>query len=235
MSQLTAWFRGVQRLWRKYRSGDNSRTTEFAGYQQGDDGVYKPLPEDYPNFPPPSPRLILQAPQEYWAGVVRRKYAAPRGVLEDSSLYALYRLYEFIILDKVFDYRNALEAFWRAHTWAIHDIQDPKDGDPERYAFLAGCTYLLVRSFNARVKLGLRRGASSLITPEEAEEARNVPDHLRRYESVPDWAKDVAPLEDLLMIPTQDGELLQNKGDSRADPDFREKNILLWTPHIHFT
>jgi hypothetical protein len=197
--------------------------------------VYVPSPEDYPTFPPPPPHAILQAPTEYWTKVSARKFGAPRGVFEDSSLYGLYRLYEFIILDKVFDYRNALEAFWRQHQWAIQAIPDPKDSSPERYAFLAGCTYLLARSFNQRVKLGLQRGMPSLITPEEAEEARNVPDHLRRYESVPEWAMSVPALATTLVIPTHDGVVLESHSDKRADPDFLAKNILLWTPHIYFT
>jgi hypothetical protein len=146
-----------------------------------------------------------------------------------------YRLYGFIILDKVFDYRNALEAFWRQHQWAIQAIPDPKDSNPVRYAFLAGFTYLLARSFNQRVQIGLQRGMPSLITPEEAEEARNVPDHLRRYESVPEWAMRIPELATTLVIPTHDGVVLQSHGDKRADPDFLAKNILLWTPHIYFT
>lgn len=96
------------------------------------------------------------------------------GVFEDTSLFALYRLYELIVLDKVLSYRNALEAFWRTRNWPIQEIEDPKDDDPERYAVLAGCTYLLMRSFNQRVKLGLRRDMPSLITPEEAEMLRQI-------------------------------------------------------------
>ncbi|KAK3938005.1 hypothetical protein QBC46DRAFT_391138 [Diplogelasinospora grovesii] len=198
--------------------------------------VYEvPSPEDFPVFPPSSPQAILQAPSEYWAKVAARKYRAPRGVFEDSSLYALWRLYEFIVLDKVFDYRNALEAFWREPQWTVQDIPDPKDDDPARYAVLAGCTYLLARSFNQRVKLGLKRGMRSLLTPEEAEELKNIPDHLRRYESVPEWAIKVPALATTLVIPTHDGEVLQIQDDTRVDPDFLAKNILLWTPHIYFT
>lgn len=78
---------------------------------------YEPVPEDYPKFPPPPPQEILQDPAKYWATVTARKYAAPRGVFEDSSLYALYRLYECIVLDKVFGYRNILGWFWRQHKW----------------------------------------------------------------------------------------------------------------------
>ncbi|RMJ17440.1 hypothetical protein CDV36_002862 [Fusarium kuroshium] len=216
-------------IWSRHRSETQ------ASVPVADDDKYIPSPQDYPIFPPPPPEAILREPHEHWAKVSARKYAAPQGVFEDSSLYALYRLYEFVLLDKVLDYRNALEAFWRQKTWAVKEIPDPKDDDPARYAFFAGCTYLLARSFNARVKLGLRRDMASLITPEEAEEARKVPDHLRPYESVPDWAANVPALATMLVIPTHDGAYLKDENDARADEDFLAKNILLWTPHIHFT
>lgn len=164
-----------------------------------------------------------------------RKFAAPRGFFEDTSLFALYRLYEYILLDQVRPYRDALEAFWRVKNWAVRDITDPDDNDPARYAFLAGCTYLLVRSFNERVKLGLRRDMSPLLTVDEAEELKNTPDHLRVYEEVPGWAVKAAPVKDLLLVPTEDGIILNGKDDARADVDFLAKNILLWTPHIYFT
>lgn len=221
----------ASRLWFKLRERLRRRQAERVENQE----VYTPSPEDYPTFPPPPPQVILQTLTEYWAKVSARKFGAPQGIFEDSSLYALYRLYEYIVLDKRFAYRNALEAFWRQHRWTIQDIPDPKDSDPTRYAFLAGCTYLLAKSFNQRVKLGLRRGMTSLITPEEAEELRNVPDHLRRYESVPEWAMKVLALAATLMIPTDEGVVLQSHDDERADPDFLAKNILLWTPHIYFT
>ncbi|KAK1768946.1 DNA-binding protein [Phialemonium atrogriseum] len=201
----------------------------------GGDRDYVPSPEDFPTFPPPPPKIILQDQTQYLSKVAGRKFAAPTGYFEDSSLFALYRLYELFILDHVLGYRNTLEAFWRHQEWSIKDIPDPDHTDPERYAFLAGCTYLLVRSFNQRVKIGLRRDMTPLITPEEAEVLRNVPDHLRPYEKVPDWAVKAPPLAETLVIPTHDKEVLEGKDDSRADPDFLAKNILLWTPHIYFT
>jgi hypothetical protein len=197
--------------------------------------VYEPRPEDYPVFPPASPRFLIQNPGQHWANIAQRKFAAPQGVFEDSSLYGLYRLYEVITLDKVFAYRNALEAFWRQKMWAVKDIADPKDDDPERYAFLAGCTYLLARSFNQRIKLGLSRQMSAIMLHEQVEELRNQPDNLRQYEQVPEWAQTVKPLEETLFVPTHNGELLKGKDDERSDPDFLNKNIVLWTPHIYFT
>jgi hypothetical protein len=107
------------------------------------------------------------------ATLAARKYITPRGVLEDSSLFALYRLYKCFVLDQVYAYRNWLEWLWRQPQWPICEIPDPKDEEHSRYAFLAGCTYLIVRSFNARVKLGLTRGARPIMLLEEVEEARN--------------------------------------------------------------
>lgn len=200
-----------------------------------DQAPTQPGRDEFPVFPPPPPKEILEDTAEYWTKLKARRFAAPRGVFEDTSLFALYRLYEYILVDQVIPYRNALEAFWRVKSWAVRDIPDPKDDDPARYAFLAGCTYLLVRSFNERVKLGLRRDMRPLLTPDEAEMLKNTPDHLRSYEEVPGWAVKVAPVEDLLSVPTVDGIILNGKDDERADSDFLAKSILLWTPHIYFT
>lgn len=210
-------------------------TTAQGGEQELFSDNYTPCPEDYPIFPPPPPSIIIKHPAQYWDTITARKFGAPQGCFEDSQLFALYRLYEFIVLDRVLEYRNALEAFWRRRGWDVKDIPDPGDDNPERSAFLAGCTYLLARSFNQRVKLGLRRDNPPLITPEEAESARNVPDHLRQWERVPEWAENVAPLRDTFMLPTHDGVTIEDRDDPRADPDFKAKNILLWTPHIFFT
>lgn len=194
-----------------------------------------PRPEDYPTFPPLPPRELLNDATGHFEKIALRKYGGPQGEYVDKPLYGLYRFYEFVVLDNVTNYRNCLEAFWRQRDWPVHDIPDPQDPDPERYAFLAGCTYLMVRAFNARVKLGLDRSMPSLITPQEAEELRNLPDELRRYERVPEWAERVPPLEELLVVPTHEGEVLTGREDKRADGDFVGKGILLWTPHIYFT
>jgi hypothetical protein len=229
MLSIKSWW---QRLYSRMRNTASSDLS--ANHNKANQQPYEPVPEDYPTFPPPPPQHILQQSNAYWITVTRRKYAAPRGVFEDSSLYALYRLYEYIVLDKVFGYRNMLEWFWRQHQWRVFDIPDPQDDEPARYAFLACITYLMVRSYNARVSIGLERGARAIMTIEETEEARNRPEQERRYEKVPPWAENVPPLSEILSVPTHDGVTL-NADDERADPDFLKKNILLWTPHIHFT
>lgn len=219
-------------MWSR-RSGKSK--PDNAAFIQPEESDYTPSPEDYPVFPPPPPGFITNNSTQYSDVMAARKFAGPQGYFEDLPLFALYRFYEFIVLDRVIDYRNSLEAFWRQREWAVKDIPDPKDDDQERYAFLAGCTYLIARSFNERIKLGLRRDNPPLITPEEAEQARNVPDYLRPWESVPEWAEKVVPLQDTLAIPTHEGVKIEDRGDPRADKDFSAKNILLWTPHIFFT
>ena len=107
---------------------------------------HEPVPEDYSTFPPPTPREIIQDPESYWSIVKARKYAAPQAVFEHYSLYAFYRLYEVVLLDKVLAYRNSLEWFWKQLQWPVHEIPDPRDNDPARYAFLAALTYLRVGS-----------------------------------------------------------------------------------------
>ncbi|RMD42826.1 hypothetical protein DV735_g2249, partial [Chaetothyriales sp. CBS 134920] len=145
---------------------------------------------------------------ESWHSIELRKFAAPKGEFEDQPLFALYRLYECFVLDKVRHYRNQLEYFWRQNQWPVSGIPDPQDTDPARYAFLAGVTYLMARSFNARVKIGLTRDAHPIMTMEEAEKAKSVPDELRPYEEPPAWATRVPPLEEVLRIPADDESLL---------------------------
>jgi hypothetical protein len=200
-----------------------------------DDTDYVPKAEDYPVWPPKSPSKILTDREAYWQMVNARKFAAPQGQFKDSPESAFYRLYEFFVLDKTIPYRNQLEFFWRRQEWIICEIPDPADPDPSRYAFLAGVTYLMVRSFNQRVSIGLNRGSKPLLIMEEAEALKNVPHEQRHYEQVPAWAERVPPLPDTLIIPTHDGTILDSKDDKRADPDFLKKNILIWTPHIYFT
>ncbi|OAS99466.1 uncharacterized protein BDCG_16152 [Blastomyces dermatitidis ER-3] len=81
----------------KARAWDKKPSASPAASQE-----YEPIPEDYPIFPPPPPEEIIKDLQRYSSIVALRKYAAPRGIFQDSSLYTLYRLYEYFVLDEVF-------------------------------------------------------------------------------------------------------------------------------------
>ena len=197
--------------------------------------VAAPKAEEYPVYPPPTPKDILADRKSHDQMLRKRRYAVPRGAGKDTPLFALYRFYEVILLDEVFQYRNLLEHFWRQPDWVVCNIPDPKDDDPARYAFLACLTYFLVRSFNRKIKIGASRSAPAIMSNDLIEELRNKPEDQKTYEKVPAWVEKVPALQGTLVIPTHDGEILSDKDDERADKDFLSKNILIWTPHIHFT
>jgi hypothetical protein len=66
----------------------------------------------FPSWPPPSPREIIADREAYRQRLRYRRYRAPKHVLEDSPLFGLYRLYEWIMADHVINIRNELEVFW---------------------------------------------------------------------------------------------------------------------------
>ena len=163
----------------------------------------------YQIFPPPPPLIILENRPAYFADLRARKYLVPEGVSADTPLYALYRLYEYLIIDHVTGYRNQLEYFWRQRGWAVSDIPDPKDGDPARYAFLACIPALLVSSFNERIKLGLARETPAIISPEEAEELRTRPESSKKYEELPAWTINVPAHPQTLRLPSHDNVVMK--------------------------
>ena len=194
----------------------------------------------YPSSLPPPPLEILNDRQEYEFALLQRKYL-PRPLDSDTPLQSLYRLYEAVVLDWNIGIRNEIEYFWRKHQWPIHGIPDPGDADdPARYAMLSCIPALLVDAFNHNIELGLPRDAPAIMTDDEIDEIRQRP---KVYESVPDWTKKVPALAETLRLPhyisptdmasTALG-FIQDADDERTSPPFREKNILLWHPHIYF-
>ena len=187
----------------------------------------------YPIFPPPPPREMLGRRNHYIEAIRRRRFGAPEGEMEDRPLFALYRIYEHIVLDNNIGMRNELEAFWWK-PWPVCDIPDPKDTDePERYAVLASIPALLVESFNQRIDMGLRREGQPIMNPEDRLALAQKP-VIR--ETVPQWTTEVQPLELMLNIPhtIEDETQLESIHDKRTSAPFKEKNILIWHPHIHF-
>ncbi|CAF9939028.1 MAG: hypothetical protein ALECFALPRED_007958 [Alectoria fallacina] len=71
----------------------------------------EPHSYEYPIFPPPPPQEILTRRSQYIAKIRARKYLVPEGELIDTPLYALYRLYDYLVEDHVMGYRNQLEYF----------------------------------------------------------------------------------------------------------------------------
>ncbi|WEW61203.1 hypothetical protein PRK78_006693 [Emydomyces testavorans] len=192
----------------------------------------------YPQYPPPPPDVLLSNREHYTGLIHKRKYLTPPGQ-KDNSLYSLYRLYEYIVLDENTELRNEIEYFWRNHAWAVCDIPDPKDKDPARYAVLSCIPHLLVLAFNNNIELGLPRDAPAIMTHEQVEECRR---REKRWERAPDWVAKVPPLKETLKIPHKkkvyveesDYTVLGDMNDPEASEVFREKNILMIRPHIYF-
>nr|POF15353.1 hypothetical protein CFP56_42242 [Quercus suber] len=187
----------------------------------------------YPVFPPPPPRQILTQVTSYTKVIQHRKFGGPIGETEDNPLFALFRMYEFVVTDDHLGLRIELEAFWWK-PWPVASIPDPKDeAVADRYAVLSCIPALLVEAFNARMDLGLRRDGHPIMTLEQRDALASSP---FSYEQVPAWTLNVAPLETTLCIPHRMPGLkqLDSLRDDNASPPFRQKNILFWHPHIHF-
>ena len=86
----------------------------------------------FPVFPPPPPQEIQKHRSDYVVKLQARLYRVPHGVASDTPLYALYRIYEYLIVDHVIGYRNQLEYFWKQKDWSVQDIPDTKDNEPSR-------------------------------------------------------------------------------------------------------
>ena len=181
-------------------------------------------------FPPPSPHDIVVNYSLYLEQIKTVNYATEYD--KDTPLHALYRLYEYVMLDQNIGMRNEIENFWLQPAWKVNAIPDPQDEDPARYAVLACITSLLVIAFNNKLQLGAPRDGRSLRSNEEIWALQQRKD--RDWETAPDWAAPVPRLHNALVIPAHDGTVLPDFDDPRASKAFKEKNILIWEPHILF-
>ncbi|KAF5017584.1 hypothetical protein F66182_10474 [Fusarium sp. NRRL 66182] len=228
-SPVYNWF---SRTLNRGKASPRLETTQQASTSPADTQVDEELL--FPHWPPPNPREILSQRDAYRDRMRHRKYRAPKGVFQDSSLYALYRIYEWIMAGHTINMRNELELFWW-HQGSVSTIPDPgEQGDPERYAVLSCIPALLVESFNERQRLGMRREEPhSILSIEEQLHWASTPVVL---ETEPPWTKDVAPLDTVLNIPHDEsyGPQLTSLDDPKASVAFKKKNILMMEPHIHF-
>lgn len=182
---------------------------------------------------PPPPRQLIAGRTVYELPLLGRRRADPD---TDTPLRALYRIYEHLVLDQHIEMRNELEYFWYRNSWAVQDIPDPRDPDPERYACLACIPKLLCLAFNKRIGMGLPRDAPPIFTGDMMDEwkAREP-----KFEDAPLWVAGVPRVREILIIPHWDNDRRDFVGldgfeDRRASAEFADKNILIWQPHIHF-
>ncbi|KAJ3514625.1 hypothetical protein NM208_g15045 [Fusarium decemcellulare] len=181
---------------------------------------------------PPPPRELLTHRTHYELPLLNRR-VDPN---EDSPIYALYRIYEHLVLDQHLELRNEIEAFWYHADWAVVDIPDPCDPDPDRYACLACIPALLCLAFNKRIEMGLPREAPPVFNQDMLDQWRAQE---RKFESAPLWTDKVPQLDEVLIIPHWDNQErdfvpLKSFDCAEASKEFADKNILVWHPHVHF-
>lgn len=217
---------GRQKARLAHKPSSTERLKEENAKQEGGEELL------FPSWPPPGPRELISRRDFHLSRLHRQRYRAPEGVFTDTPLYALYRLYEWLLLDHTVNLRNELEVLWWTR-WPVSSIPDPGDqDDPERYAVLSCIPALVVESFNERNRIGLRREEPhSILSIEEQLAWAASPVKL---ETVPEWTRNVPPLKSVLHIPLGEAGTPPLIGMDEPDPAFKEKNILMPKPHIHF-
>jgi len=152
-----------------------------------------------------------------------------RGAPEDTLLSSLYRLYHFLVTDDTTDLREELEFFFNKFEWAVHEIPDPKDHNPQRYLILAVMTALMVRAFNRLILKGLPRNAPPIVVNFEALEREP-----RVLEEVPTWVGRAPSLGTPLRIPNREGVFIEGPDDPTACKEFMKRGIWIEEPQIYF-
>lgn len=138
-------------------------------------------------------------------------------------------MYEYLLVGYTAGLRTEIEFFFNQATWAVSDIEDPEDEDPERYAVLAVLPTYLCLAFNRLIERGLPRGSPAIIAGPEAElELRKKPHVL---EDVPRWTRAVPRLQSELIIPDHFGRRPSEPAQSKH---FLAMNIVAEEPHIYF-
>ena len=158
-----------------------------------------------PPLPPSVPDLLSDR-SSVWRRHPLHDHPSFRNHLPDSPLASLYRLYEFFVTDHAGAFRMETNWFRENVKWAVHDIPDPKDADPLRYAILAGLVEVLVFGFNYVVNLGLPRGSPAVISNFEILAAQP-----KKFDTPPEWALKVAPLAEKVFVPNEKGQFVKEE------------------------
>lgn len=169
---------------------------------------------------PPPPRAV-------WADRTRvrsqvrdlmRLRTMPLWELRDTPQRAFYRLYEAFCAGDGHMITYETEYFWRRDEpeWATENIPDPRCVDAEQYAVMASLAEVLVRSFEWRIEIGLRRDGSA-DGPDDAKPPE-------RIECCPAWTAEVPGLAEELIIDPDDVRYF--------DSPFHKRNIIASTGHF---
>lgn len=110
--------------------------------------------------------------------------------MRDTPLRSLYRLRDCVCANHPNYTMLEGECFFGRWDWPVKDIPDPNDPDPVRYAVLAGIVETMVREWNYKIKLGIRR-KQRFLSRKEIERARDMEDW--PLEEAPSWTAHVPP------------------------------------------
>jgi len=178
---------------------------------------------------PPSVADLLDDPSSVDRRHPYRNHPSiPSNHLPDSPLASLYRIYEYFVTGRSTLF--VVETGWfenNAH-WAIQDIPDPKDTDPLRYAILAGLTEILCVGFNRVIATGVPRDTPFIVRSFEELAAKP-----KKFESLPQWALNVASLPEKVFVPNKEGQFVVEDESAYALRRFNiymERQSLLWNP-----
>jgi hypothetical protein len=136
--------------------------------------LFIPFPTWYFPIPPQVPLKDLLGNSQLVTdrrGDIVNLRTIPLWRARDTPLRSLYRLYECMASGVYPLIGTETEYFWYQYrrNWGLKMIEDPRDSDPVRYAILACLVEELVKAFNWRLSIGMRRNRQHIhrITDED--------------------------------------------------------------------
>lgn len=159
--------------------------------------------------------------------------AIPIWRMRDTPLRSIYRLYELFLADHYELIGWETQYFFYRCYWKLHDIPDPEDPDPLRYAIVASIVDELCEAVNWRLSLGLRRNREHIYREEDED-----PWPPFTPEELPKWTKNVAPIDKNLLRLSVPQKSLDAEGNlvlevNGKGPNFARRNIITNTGWLY--
>ncbi|KEQ94881.1 hypothetical protein AUEXF2481DRAFT_29622 [Aureobasidium subglaciale EXF-2481] len=174
-----------------------------------------------------SPDIVDSGPDEKLIARIqpgiRQLHCIPLFRSRDTSLSSIYRMVEDLCAGHSLMLGYECEYMWyhAEERWNLSKVPDPEESDPVLYALLASMVESLVRAFNYKLALGLRRNGDKYL-----EDDRHI-DFPR--ETVPAWAEHVKPIDKTLDLLSDE----QRSMSGAADTNFSKRNILANTGDLY--
>ncbi|KAF4763307.1 hypothetical protein N7455_003663 [Penicillium solitum] len=189
--------------------------------------LFIPYPSWYFQIPERFSLRELIEDEKNGTGIIRSHFGAihnlrcvPIWRMRDTPLRSIYRLYELHLADRYELMGYETEYFFFQQNWKLGDIPDPRDPDPLRYAMVASITEELHEAVNWRLSLGLRRNREHVYREEDGD-----PWPPFNPEELPDWTKNVAPMDKDLLRRSVPPESLDTKGNLVLEKNGKGRNF----------